>query len=66
MVEERREFGQGIILGGIGGALAGAGLTSLLTRAEEVKAAELPPDKKLDYLLECQTAIVVLLQQAME
>lgn len=68
MAEERDDMGRGIIVGGIGGGLLGALVTAMLTgrpvRAEELE--ELPPDKKLDYLLECQTAIVRSLGQLVE
>ncbi len=60
------DTGRGVIIGGIGGAALGVMLDRLLARAEEAKAAELPPDKKLDYLLECQTATVALLKQMAE
>ena len=60
--EEKGKTAQGIVLGGIGGTILGAIAALLL--AKPAKAA--PPDEKLDYLIECQTAIVRLLGQIAE
>ncbi len=64
MVENKeRESGAGaLVLGGMGGAALGAIATLLLTRP--AKAA--PPDEKLDYLLECLTALISVLAQVAE
>ena len=62
--EERRGLGQtpGLVLGGIGGAVAGFVAALLATRPTEAA----PPQAKIDYIIECQTAIVALLQQLAE
>lgn len=56
MVEGKREgqTGPALVLGGIGGGVLGAIAALLLARP--AKAA--PADEKLEYLLECQTALV--------
>lgn len=51
---------QAVVIGGIGGTLLGVTIGALL-RAKPAEAA--PPDEKLDYLLDCQAAIVQLLGQ---
>lgn len=62
--EERRGPGQttGLVLGGMGGALAGVLATLLATRPAKAAA----PEAKIDYIIECQTAIVGLLEQLVE
>ena len=64
MVEER-DMGRGIIVGGIGGSLLTAAVAAWLA-GRPVKAEEIPFDKRFDYLIECQTAIVALLGQLVE
>ena len=60
--EGKESTAAGMALGGIGGALLGTIAAILLTKP--AKAA--PSDEKLDYLIECQTAIVQLLGQIAE
>ena len=62
--EERRGPGQmpGLVLGGVSGALAGFVTALLATRP----ARAAPPEAKIDYIIECQTAIVGLLEQIAE
>lgn len=60
--EEKKQAAQAILFGGMGTAL-GAALTMLLA-AKPAGAA--PSDEKLNYLMECQTAIVQLLGQLVE
>ena len=63
MVEEKEKgTTRGLILGGIGGAALGAIAALLLARP--AKAA--PPDEKLDYLLECLTALIPVLAEVAE
>lgn len=52
---EKRDTGQGMVVGGVGGTLLGALIATLLA-AKPAEAAA--PDEKLDYLIECQTALV--------
>ena len=61
---EEKEKGttRGLILGGMGGAALGAIAALLLARP--AKAA--PPDEKLDYLLECLTALIPVLAEVAE
>ncbi len=61
-----QDMGRGIVIGTISGAVLGVAIDRLLARAEEVKAAKLPPDEKLNYLIECQTATVALLNQLLQ
>ncbi|MBA7475778.1 hypothetical protein ES707_11151 [subsurface metagenome] len=62
--EKRRGPGQmpGLVLGGVSGALAGFVAALLATRP----ARAAPPEAKIDYIIECQTAIVGLLEQIAE
>lgn len=60
--EGKESTAAGMALGGIGGVMVGAFAALLMTKP--AKAA--PPDEKLDYLIECQTAIVQLLGQIAE
>lgn len=53
----------GLVLGGMGGTVLGT-LLGMLLAAKPAEAA--PPDEKLNYLIECQTAIVQLLGQLVE
>ena len=62
MAEKKDKTAQGLVLGGMGGTILGAIAALLMTKP--AKAA--PPDEKLDYLMECQTAIVQLLEQLTE
>lgn len=62
MAEERRDMA-GVIVGGIGGTVLGATAAAVLLTPRIVEAAELPPDKKFDYLIETQNAIVQLLTE---
>ncbi len=60
--EEKGKASEVIVVGGVG-ALVGALIATLLA-AKPAKAA--PPDEKIDYLVECQAAIVQLLGQLAE
>jgi hypothetical protein len=61
--EKKRESRAGaLVLGGIGGTVLGAIAALLLARP--AKAA--PPDEKLDYLLECLTALIPVLAEVAE
>ncbi len=60
--EKERGTTRGLILGGIGGAALGA-ITALLL-ARPAKAA--PLDEKLDYLIECLTALIPVLAEVAE
>jgi len=60
--EKERGTTRGLILGGMGGAALGAIAALLLARP--AKAA--PPDEKLDYLLECLTALIPVLAEVVE
>ena len=60
--EEKKQTAQAIVFGGMG-AVVGTTLAMLLA-AKPAEAA--PPDEKLDYLMECQTAIVQLLGQLVD
>lgn len=62
---EERDMGRGIIVGGIGGSLLTAAVAAWLM-GRPVRAEEIPPDEKFNYLIECQTAIVALLQKLAE
>lgn len=61
--EEQGKTAQGLVIGGVGGTVLGALFATLLA-ARPAEAA--PPDEKLDYLIECQMAIVQLLGQMAE
>jgi len=60
--KERKSRAGALVLGGIGGTVLGAIATLLLTKP--AKAA--PPDEKLDYLLECLTALIPVLAEVAE
>jgi len=60
--KERKSGAAAMALGGVGGAVVGAIATLLLTRPAEAA----PPDEKLDYLLECLTALISVLAQVAE
>ena len=65
--EEKGKTAQGLVIGGIGGTLLGAlgaTIAALMTKAAE--AAELPPDEKLDFLIECLTTLLPVLAQVAE
>jgi len=57
---EQGKTAQGIVIGGVGGTVLGALLATLLA-ARPAEAA--PPDEKLNYLLECLTALVQVLAE---
>lgn len=59
MVEERRSTAPAIVAGGIGGTILGVIATLLMTKP--AKAA--PLDEKLDYLIECLTALIPVLAE---
>ena len=63
MAEEKGKTAQAVVVGGVGGTLLGAAIATLLAAKP---AAAAPPEAKWDYLLECQEAIIVLLQQTAE
>lgn len=58
--KEQGKTAQGIVIGGVGGTVLGALLATLLA-AKPAEAA--PPDEKLNYLLECLTALVQVLAE---
>ena len=58
--EEKGKTAQGIVIGGVGGTVLGALIATLLA-AKPAEAA--PPDEKLNYLLECLTALVSALAE---
>jgi len=62
MAEEQRSTAPAIVAGGVGGALLGVIATLLMTKP--VKAA--PLDEKLDYLIECLTALIPVLAEVTE
>ncbi len=65
--KEQGKTAQGIVIGGIGGTLLGAlgvTITALLAKAAEAK--ELPPEDKLNYLIDCLTALVAVLAEVAE
>lgn len=59
MAEERGSTAPAIVAGGMGGAILGVIATLLMTKP--LKAA--PLDEKLDYLLECLTALIPVLAE---
>ncbi len=61
--EEQGKAAAGLVVGGMGGTVLGT-LLGMLLAAKPAEAA--PPDEKLNYLMECQTAIVQLLGQLVE
>ena len=62
--KEQGKTALNLLVGGLGGTVLGGLIATLMAKAAE--AAELPPDEKLNYLIECQTAIVQLLGQLVE
>lgn len=65
--EEKGKTAQGLVIGGIGGTLLGAlGATIAALMTKAAKAAELPPDEKLDFLIECLTTLLPVLAQVAE
>lgn len=65
--KEQGKTAQGIVIGGVGGTLLGAlaaTIAALLAKAAEAK--ELPPDEKLNYLIDCLTALIPVLAQVAE
>ena len=62
---EERDMGRGIIVGGIGGSLLTAAVAAWLM-GRPVRAEEIPPDERFNYLIECQTAIVALLKKLVD
>ncbi|GAH50187.1 unnamed protein product [marine sediment metagenome] len=60
---EKRESGTGLVVGGVGGTVVGTVL-GLLLASKPAEAA--PPEAKWDYLVQCQEAIIALLQQAVD
>jgi len=62
MAEERKSTAPAIVAGGVGGAILGIIATLLMTKP--VKAA--PLDEKLDYLIECLTALIPVLAEVAE
>ncbi|GAI64825.1 unnamed protein product [marine sediment metagenome] len=61
--KEQGKTAAGLVVGGMGGTVLGT-LLGMLLAAKPAEAA--PPDEKLNYLMECQTAIVQLLGQLVE
>jgi len=62
MAEERGSTAPAIVAGGMGGAILGVIATLLMTKP--AKAA--PLDEKLDYLIECLTALIPVLAEVAE
>jgi len=60
---EERGVGKGLVVGGIGGTVLGVTIASLLA-AKPAEAA--PPEDKLNYLIECLTALVPVLAELSE
>lgn len=60
---EKREGATGLVVGGVGGTVVGTVL-GLLLASKPAEAA--PPEAKWDYLVQCQEAIIVLLQQTVD
>ena len=60
MVQEKRESATGLVIGGLGGTALGTVLGMLLA-GKPAEAA--PPDAQWNYLIQCQEAIIVLLEQ---
>ncbi|MBA7592226.1 hypothetical protein ES708_34404 [subsurface metagenome] len=61
---EERDRGAGLVaVGGVGGTLIGALIATLLAAKP---AAAAPPDEKIDYLIECLTALVPVLAEVAE
>ena len=60
MVEKREESARGIVVGGIGGTVIGTVLGMLLA-GKPAEAA--PPEERWNYLIQCQEAIITLLEQ---
>lgn len=58
--KEQGKTAQGIVIGGVGGTVLGALLATLLA-AKPAEAA--PPDEKLNYLIDCLTALVQVLAE---
>ena len=57
--EEKGKTARDLLVGGVGGAVLGGLLTALAVAVEKAKAA--PPDEKIDYLIECLTALAQIL-----
>jgi len=64
---EQGKTARDLLVGGIGGTLLGAlGATIAALMAKAAEAAELPPDEKLDFLIECLTTLLPVLAQVAE
>ncbi|MBA7570854.1 hypothetical protein ES708_12610 [subsurface metagenome] len=63
MAEEKGKAAQGLVIGGVGGTLIGALIATLLAAKP---AAAAPPDEKIDYLIECLTALIPVLAEVAE
>ncbi len=63
MAEEKGKAAQGLVIGGVGGTLFGALIATLLAGKP---AAAAPPDEKIDYLIECLTALIPVLAEVAE
>ena len=63
MAEKEDSAARGLVAGGVGGTILGALLATLLA-AKPAEAA--PPDEKINYLIECLTALVQVLAQVAE
>ncbi|MBA7665932.1 hypothetical protein ES703_74007 [subsurface metagenome] len=65
--KEQGKTAQGIVIGGVGGTILGAlGLTIAALLAKAAEAKELPPEDKLNYLIDCLTALVAVLAEVAE
>ena len=58
--EEGGKAAQGLVVGGVGGTILGATIAALLM-AKPAEAA--PPEEKLNYLIECLTALIQVLAE---
>ena len=63
MAEEKGKAAQELVIGGVGGTLFGALIATLLAGKP---AAAAPPDEKIDYLIECLTALIPVLAEVAE
>ena len=61
MAEQKESTARGIVAGGIGGTVLGVGLAAALLALQKAEAA--PPEEKLEYLIECLTALVAVLTE---
>ncbi len=63
MADQEDSAARGLVAGGVGGTILGATIAALLL-AKPAEAA--PPEEKLNYLIECLTALVQILAEVAE